>query len=237
MTDNVPLTSAGNSLPPQTTASGSPVDEAAQQALFRAVTNESRNVILVKDWHGRFLYVNKMLASLYGTTPEAMIGKDDGAFNPNAEQVAFYLRNIQDIMLRFEPEVVFEDSTDVATGETRHYQSFKKPLRDAHGNLQILVIANDITDVRKAQRHAEDSERRLKDVQNVIGQGVWDWTIATGVVRHNARWAETLGLDPQHDLAARPWRRGRARCPRQRPAHGGQLCRHHDPQVCRAAVD
>ena len=62
-----------------------------------------------------------------------------------------YKRQIQGIMARFEPEVVFEDSTDVVTGQIRHYQSFKKPLRDARGNLQILVIANDITDVRNAQ--------------------------------------------------------------------------------------
>jgi PAS domain-containing protein len=124
-----------------------------------------------------------------------MIGKDDGAFNPNAEQVAFYLRNIQGIMRRFEPEVVYEDSTDVATGQTRHYQSFKKPLRDPQGNLQILVIANDITDVRKAQQRAEASERQLRDMQNVIGEGVWDWTLATGTLHHNARWADLLGLE------------------------------------------
>ena len=169
--------------------------DAAPDALFRTVANESRNIILVKDWFGRFVYVNKVLADLYGTTPEAMIGKDDGAFNPNAEQVAFYLNNIQAIMRRFEPEVVFEDSTDVATGQTRHYQSFKKPLRDPDGKLMILVIANDITDVRKAQQQAEASERQLRDVQNVIGEGVWDWTLATGTLHHNARWADVLGLD------------------------------------------
>jgi hypothetical protein len=26
-------------------------------ALFRTVANESRNIILVKDWNGRFVYV------------------------------------------------------------------------------------------------------------------------------------------------------------------------------------
>ncbi len=198
MTDDTPLPHPVSSLLPREARAAGDVrgDDTPLHELFRTVASESRNVILVKDWHGRFIFANKVLANLYGTTPEAMIGKDDGAFNPNADQVAFYLRNIQDIMLRFEPEVVFEDSTDVATGQTRHYQSFKKPLRDAHGNLQILVIANDITDVRNAQERAEASERQLKDLQNVIGEGVWDWTIATGVLRHNARWADMLGLDP-----------------------------------------
>ncbi|MBY0465600.1 MAG: response regulator [Burkholderiales bacterium] len=195
MTDNVPVPPSAHSLSPAPAASDAPGNDEAAHALFRTVANESRNVILVKDWHGRFIYANKVLANLYGTTPEAMVGKDDGAFNPNAEQVAFYLRNIQDIMRRFEPEVVFEDSTDVVTGQTRHYQSFKKPLRDPTGNLQILVIANDITDVRNAQTRAERSERQLRDVQNIIGEGVWDWTLSTGTLRHNARWADLLGLD------------------------------------------
>jgi len=209
MTDDAPLSPPVNSLPSTVAAGDTRGDDADRHALFRTVANESRNVILVKDWHGRFIYANKVLANLYGTTPEAMIGKDDGAFNPNADQVAFYLRNIQGIMARFEPEVVFEDSTDVATGQIRHYQSFKKPLRDAQGNLQILVIANDITDVRNAQERAETSERQLKDVQNVIGEGVWHWTIATGALRHNARWADMLGFDPavrqrsMDDLTAR----------------------------------
>ena len=210
MTDESPLSHPLSGLLPRdaTAAGDARGDDADRHELFRTVANESRNVILVKDWHGRFVYANKVLANLYGTTPEAMVGKDDGAFNPNAEQVAFYLRNIQDIMLRFEPEVVFEDSTDVATGQTRHYQSFKKPLRDAHGNLQIMVIANDITEVRNAQERAEASERQLRDLQNVIGEGVWHWTIATGALRHNARWADMLGLDPtvrqrnQDDLTA-----------------------------------
>ncbi len=170
-------------------------DAAALQALFRTVANESRNVILVKDWHGRFLYGNKALADLYGTTPEDLIGKDDGAFNPNREQVAFYLRNVQDIMRRGQPEVVYEDATDARTGEVRHYQSFKKPLRDADGNLQILVIANDITDVKNAQERVEKSERHLRDVQAIIGEGVWEWSVASNRVRHNSRWAELLGLD------------------------------------------
>ena len=169
----------------------------AQRALLRTVIDENPNIILLKDWHGRFLLGNRALANLYGTTPEALVGKDDGAFNPNREQVAFFLKNIQDIMQRFETEVVFEDSTDVTTGEVRHFQSIKKPLRDAQGRLQILVIANDITDVRRAQLRAEASENQLNYVLQATGEGVWDWTIPSGLVRHNARWAEILGMAPE----------------------------------------
>ncbi len=163
--------------------------------LLRTVIDENPNVIALKDWHGRFLLGNRALAQLYGTTPEDLVGKDDGAFNPNAEQVAFLMDNAQGIMRRFETEVVFEASTDVATGRVRYFQSTKKPLRDAEGKLQILVIAHDITEVREAQLRAEASERQLSHVLQATGEGVWDWEVTSGVVRHNARWAELLGLD------------------------------------------
>lgn len=88
-----------------------------------------------------------------------------------------------------------KESTIVATGEVRYFQSIKKPLRSADGNLQILVIATDITEVRVAQLRAEESELQLKYAMEATGEGVWDWDLATGVVRHSARWAEVLGLD------------------------------------------
>jgi hypothetical protein len=167
----------------------------AQRALLRTVIDENPNIIFLKDWNGTFLIGNRALATLYGTTPEGLVGKTDADFNPNAEQVAFYLDNVQSIMRRFEMEVVFEESTQAGTGEVRYFQSIKKPLRDADGNLQILVIANDITDVRRAQLRAEQSERQLNYVMAATGEGVWDWDLGSGVVRHNARWAQVLGLD------------------------------------------
>ena len=182
-------------MPIQSTPRTSEQELFSQRELLRTVIDENPNIILLKDWNGKFLLGNRALANLYSTTPEGLVGKDDGAFNPNAEQVAFFLENIRGIMRRFQMEVVFEESTNAVTGEVRYFQSIKKPLRDHDGNLQILVIANDITEVRLAQLRAEASELQLKHVMNATGEGVWDWYLATGVVKHNARWAEVLGLD------------------------------------------
>ncbi len=165
-----------------------------QRALMRTVIDENPNIILMKDWDGRFLFGNRRLAELYGTTVEDLVGKDDGAFNPNAEQVEFFKENVRAIMMGGVTQVVLEESTDVATGEVRYYQSIKKPLVDDSGGRRILVIANDVTDVREAQLRAERSERRLSYVLDVTGEGVWDWDIVSGRLTHNTRWFEALGL-------------------------------------------
>jgi PAS domain S-box-containing protein len=91
-----------------------------------------------------------------------------------------------------------EESTNAATGEVTYYQSIKKPLITREGKKQILVIANDVTELKRTQSRLEESERRLRYVLDATGEGVWDWNITTGEVTHNSRWCEIIGLDSAH---------------------------------------
>ena len=170
---------------------------AQERDLLRGVIDESPDVMLMKDWSGNFLFGNVALAKLYNTVPENLIGKNDGHFNPNKEQVAFYLENIQGVIEKGELQTVYESSTDVITGETRHCQSIKKPLLGPDGSRRILVIAHDITDLIRMQTQVEASERQLRSVMDATGEGVWDWDIVTGRLRHNRRWNELLGFPPE----------------------------------------
>ncbi|MDI1244698.1 MAG: PAS domain S-box protein [Rhodoferax sp.] len=171
--------------------------------LLRTVIDENPNIILMKDWDGKFLLGNRALAKLYGTTPEQLVGKDDGDFNPNAEQVAFYLQNVRAVMSQGQTQVVMEESTDAATGDTLYYQSIKIPLTTTQGDKQILVIANDVSELKRLQLKLEESERRLSYVLDATGEGIWDWDIRTGIVTHNRRWCQIAGLNDdylQHPL-------------------------------------
>jgi diguanylate cyclase (GGDEF)-like protein/PAS domain S-box-containing protein len=171
--------------------------------LLRTVIDESPDVILMKDWDGRFLLGNLALARLYGTTPEELVGYDDGAFNPNAEQVAFYLENVRSVMRGGETEIVMESSTDVETGEVRYFQSIKKPLIGPDGGPRILVIAHDVTDLQRAHQAIQDRERSYSYAMAAAGDGIWDWDLSTNLVTHNGKWGELFGFEPgelQHPI-------------------------------------
>ena len=163
--------------------------------LLRVVIDESPDIILMKDWEGRFLICNQALARLYKSTPEAMVGKSDADFNPDTEQVDFYLENIRNVIESGETKVVEEMSTDVESGEKRYFQSIKKPLTGPDGERRILVIAHDITDIKNAYRLVEENERRYSYAMAAAGEGIWDWDIQSGEVTHNHKWCELLGLD------------------------------------------
>lgn len=162
--------------------------------LLRTVLDESPDVILLKDWDGKFLLANATLARLYGTTTDQLVGHDDGAFNPNAEQVAFYLDNVRNIMRSGQTEVVQESSTDVETGETRYYHSIKKPLISADGERRILVIAHDVTDLQVAAQKIADRERSYDYAMSAAREGIWDWDLRSNIATHNAKWCELFGL-------------------------------------------
>jgi len=163
-------------------------------ALLQAVFDEIPDVIVLKDAQGNFLMCNETVARLYGTTPDAMVGKHDDDFGVPQEIAEGFRKNVLDIMARGQTEAVFEDSMDAVTGEQRHFKSIKRPFKDAEGKNQILVIAHDITDVVKAQQKVARSEKRLNDVMAATQEGIWDWDISTGEVAHNEQWYRLLGF-------------------------------------------
>ncbi len=165
----------------------------SEQQFLRTVIDEIPDFIVLKDHEGNFLLGNKPVAGFYGTTPEAMVGKHDGDFSATPEQAEFFRQNVLDIIARGKTEIVFEESTDDRTGEVRYFKSIKKPFVGMDGRKQILVIAHDITDLKRAQIQVEQSERRMRYVLEATGEGIWDWNISSGTVEHNARWSELLG--------------------------------------------
>jgi len=162
---------------------------------LHAVINEIPDPVVLKDQNGDFLLCNRAVAKLYNSTPEAMLGKQDGDFGVPKDLADFLRQNVLAVMAKGETEVVYEDSVDAKTGETHHYKSIKKPFKNAAGENRILVIAIDISDIRRAQARIEDSEKRLGYALDATGEGVWDWDIANKVVKHNAQWCRLLGLD------------------------------------------
>ena len=176
----------------------------SDESLLRTVIDESPDIVCLKNWHGEFLLCNKALARLYDTTPEQMLGKSDAHFNPDTDQVDFYLQNIQAVIREGRVQIVEEPSTDSVTGEVRYFQSIKKPLKGPDGSDRILVIGHDVTELRRAYQLIEEKEKRYAYAMDAAGEGLWDWDIDENRVTHNAKWCQLLGLDDAlavHDMS------------------------------------
>ena len=172
------------------------VEVEESRKFLQSVIDESPNPIIVKNYDGKFILVNQSVADLYQTDKESMLGKDDGDFIKDQEMAEFFRKNIKEIMDNQETKVVFEDSKDVNTGETRHFMSIKKPFKDLNDEQCILVIANDITEIKKLEEEkAKNSEILFKQSKmaamgEMIGNIAHQWrqplsvisTSSTGVI-------------------------------------------------------
>lgn len=166
-----------------------------EQLLFRAVIDESPDLIQVKDWDGKILFANRRLAELCGMTPEQMIGCDEASINPDKDQVAFELEHGRAVIRCGCSQVCQEERKDPRSGETRFYQTVKMPLRAPDAEARLLVIAHDVTALHEAHRAVTEQERRYAYAVAATDEGLWDWDITHDVVTCNAKWCELLGLD------------------------------------------
>ena len=126
-------------------------------ALMRAIINGTDNHIFIKDLDSRYLLINPAGATILGTPPEAVAGKDDSAFFP-PESVLGNRNSDVEIMRSGESRTY--ESSDIINGVEHVFLSTKSPYRDATGKLLgIIGIAREIT----AQRRAAVALREAKE--------------------------------------------------------------------------
>lgn len=148
--------------------------------ILKSVFDNSIDIIVVKDWDGNFVMCNEIVAKLYGTTPDEMVGKEDSYFTGNKEQAEFFKKNVQQIMSHGKREIVYEDSTNAETGEIRNFKSIKTPIVNSKNEKQIIVVAQDIT--------AEVArEKEINYILSSLSVGTWKWDIRTNKVE----WGES----------------------------------------------
>ncbi|HQF56449.1 MAG TPA: response regulator [Fibrobacteria bacterium] len=92
----------------------------------------------------------------------------------------------------------------LADGQVRDVEISSSFVRFGGGQV-LHAIVHDVTERKRIESERKILEQRLEWALQATGDGVWDWNIATGTVKHNARWCQILGLDEsflQHPLEA-----------------------------------
>ena len=129
---------------------------AESNAILRSVSENTSDLIYVKDRTGRYLLANPSLLLVVGKSAEDVVGKTDLEYLPDAASAMQIMATDYEIMLSGQASVV-EESVQVADG-WRTYLSTKSPHLDTEGHVIGLIgISTDITE----RKQTEEAQRLL----------------------------------------------------------------------------
>lgn len=141
---------------------GLPADEFLAQLI-----DQLPHPMFVKNREFRYVLLNEALVRIGGYPPDAMLGKTDYDFLPQAKADFYRRKDVEVFSSAAEVAIAEEVLTDGA-GQRRVLSTRKVPLRDASGEVTHLIgIISDITD-RKAieedlRLSTEELERRVAE--------------------------------------------------------------------------
>ncbi|MFO1318493.1 MAG: PAS domain-containing protein [Burkholderiales bacterium] len=182
---------------------------AFSEDFLRKIIDTVPDPIFVKDRQHRWLEVNAAFAAMLGETRRGLLGRTDHDFLPPDQADALWARD----------DVVFESMTATETlerlggshGVTRLLSTKKTVFRDAQGDLVLVGVVRDISDLVRAREAAEAASHAksafLANMSHEIRTpmngviGMADLLLATSLDPHQRHLAETIhdsGADLMH---------------------------------------
>jgi len=179
-----------------------------QESLLEAMTEASRDGLLVTDSNWDILHVNEQFADMWGLSSEEMI-HDNGR------------QQLQDVLDRLEDPAWFADlieqlyeqperehSTELSLEDGRVFHFYSTPVTDERRQYGRLWVYRDITERRRREREIQELKERLEFAVDGANLGVWDWNLQTDEVTFNDNWATMLGYAPEEiDSRLEEWER------------------------------
>ena len=115
---------------PRSSKSSAAEDELRDsEGRLRQIIDLVPHAIFAKDREGRFIMANLAVATVYGTTPEKMIGARDADFSPSGEEIRHFLLNdlqvIESGVAKFVPEETLVDARRAPPHAADHEDSLR----------------------------------------------------------------------------------------------------------------
>src|SRR2546421_773209 len=167
---------------------------------FKAFMDNSPAVAFIKDEEGRHTYVNQPFERFFNLKLEDLQGKT--AFDLWPAEVAEKLRENDGAVLATGESVETTETVPAPDGTLHYWLTFKFPLKDAAGRLNLGGIAIDITERKRAEEALKESEERYHNLFENIPIGIYRTTPDGRILMANSSLVRMLGYSSFEELAA-----------------------------------
>ncbi len=173
------------------------------QEHFRALAENSPDVIMRFDRKLRHIYVNRSAERQTGIPVAHFLGKSHKEMEVfPAEKVKFWEEALGQVFRSgVSQTVVFE--MEVPEGKRILEWRLYPESSPSEGLKTVVGVARDITDARASELALTQSEERLNLALSASGIGLWDWNLMTKEVYFSPLWFTMLGYEPDkmpHDF-------------------------------------
>ncbi len=140
-----------------------------QGQFLRTIIDTDPNLIFAKNREGKFTWVNKAVADMYGTTIDNLLGKTDADFNPAKEQAKSFVSDDLEVIKSGKMKIINEEPvTNSKTLKTRWFQTIKVPLQFDGKDVQVLGISTDITERREIEKERQAHTKDLESLTSAL---------------------------------------------------------------------
>ena len=170
-------------------------------ALLDALLDFLPDAVFFKDRTGRFLRINRVLASWHGLeNPGDAVGKSEADFYPQ-EFARSTEESERTVLQTGVPILDQEEKVSGRDGKTHWVLTSKMPLRDAGGAVVgIMGVSRDIKGVKRAEKRARDSDALYQSLIECLPQCIFRKDLEGRYVYVNNRLCALLGLGPEKFL-------------------------------------
>jgi len=171
-----------------------------KQLLLKNILSAIPDVIYFKDIQGTYLVCNPEIEKFFGVKEPDIIGKTDYDLVDKEVADAFRQDDLKalnsDKVIHIEEWVSYADNSKNVLLDTA-----KTAIRNSKDEvIGVLGICHDVTNREEKNKEIVRNKKKLDEVLEASGEGIWDWNIQTNHVEHNNKWYEILGLNYNEDM-------------------------------------
>ncbi len=168
-----------------------------REQLLEGILNTNPNMIYLIDSEGKIVLANKAMATLYGSTPDELIGKDDFYFAQagffDQETAKKFHADDMEVIKTQKPSFFPEESRTNADGKRTWIQTLLTPFNLPEKSPMVLGVSVDITEHVLGLEAVRASEKLYRELFNAINDAIFIVDMEGRILNVNQAACDRLG--------------------------------------------